>query len=255
SVALGQLQLALGDNDTAADAFAVLVDQVEQDGIENPWRRRFLPDAVEALVQVGRLEQADRLTVALEKRATTLGWPAATVAAGRCQALVQAARGEVKAALEGLDESLAEVGHVPEPLQLARTLIVRGQLERRRRDKRNAASSLEQAAEICDRIGATLWGQRARAELERLGQLTDPDELTPTEMQVARLAVTGLSNREIATAAFISQKTVEANMTRIYRKLGIHSRVELATWLAERDRAGEASDVEGHLLLRVAGGV
>jgi DNA-binding CsgD family transcriptional regulator len=63
----------------------------------------------------------------------------------------------------------------------------------------------------------------------------DPDELTATEARVAALAASGMTNREVAAAAFLSPKTVEANLSRVYRKLAIHSRAELGAWLAQRD--------------------
>jgi DNA-binding CsgD family transcriptional regulator len=80
-----------------------------------------------------------------------------------------------------------------------------------------------------------VWAQRARSELARLGRVDDPDELTATEARVAALAASGLTNREVAAAAFLSPKTVEANLSRVYRKLAIHSRAELGAWLAQRD--------------------
>jgi DNA-binding CsgD family transcriptional regulator len=160
------------------------------------------------------------------------------VSAARCRALIAAAHGNVQDASDGLDRALADGPEVPMPLELARTLIVKGQLERRRKHKREARQTLEHAARICDEMGAALWARRARTELARLGPTVDPDALTATEARVARLAAGGLTNREIAATAFLSPKTVEANITRIYRKLGIHSRAELGAWLADRDRAG-----------------
>jgi DNA-binding NarL/FixJ family response regulator len=86
---------------------------------------------------------------------------------------------------------------------------------------------------ISQEIDAKLWFRRAQAELARLGTHRAPGELTPTERRVAELATTGITNREIAAAAFMSPKTVEANLSRIYRKLGIRSRAQLAMRLAE----------------------
>ena len=79
-----------------------------------------------------------------------------------------------------------------------------------------------------ERIGAPLWVERARRELRRVGLRTEGDELTATERQVAELAATGLTNREIAERAFLSVKAVEGNLTRVYRKLEIRSRGGLA---------------------------
>jgi len=237
SVAVGHLELALGNDDAALRALAHSVQLVEQDGVVDPSRRPFLADAIEALVRIGDLDRADRLTAMLEERARTLDRRAAIVAAARCRALIAAARGDVDAALRGLDRVLDEDSRVPVPLELARALIVKGQLERRRKHKRRAGEALRQAAAICDEVGASLWAERCGTELARLGPVADPDDLTATEAQVARLAATGLTNREVSAAAFLSPKTVEANLSRVYRKLGIRSRAELGAWLAERDRA------------------
>jgi DNA-binding NarL/FixJ family response regulator len=85
-----------------------------------------------------------------------------------------------------------------------------------------------------------MWAEQARAELGRVGLRRAPDELTPTERRVAELAATGLTNREVASAAFMSPKTVEANLARVYRKLGIASRAELGARMADERRRVEA---------------
>ena len=236
STALGLLEVSLGHHDAALAVLADSVAIVEEQGVVEPSRKPFLPDAIEALVGLGGLDRADRLTCLLDERARALGYRAATLSAARCRALVEVARGDVDTALTNLDLALAATPTVPVPLELARTLIVRGQLERRRRHKREATESLRRALTICEDIGAALWAQRASTELARLGPPAhDPLALTATESQIARLAASGLTNREVAAAAFISQKTVEANISRIYRKLGIRSRAELGAWLAASD--------------------
>src|SRR5205823_1520542 len=120
-----------------------------------------------------------------------------------------------------------------QPVELGRTLLVRGMVERRNRQKRAARESLEGALETFSAIGADLWAERARAELGRIGgRAPSSVELTPTEDRVARLVVEGATNQEAAAALFLSVKTVEWNLSRIFRKLGIRSRTELARWLA-----------------------
>jgi DNA-binding CsgD family transcriptional regulator len=240
SNAVGLLEVSLGRHDAALSVLARSVALVEEQGVVEPSRRPFLPDAIEALVGLGDLDRADRLTCLLDERARALHYPTATLAAARCRALVGAARGDPGAALNGLDHVLAVTPTVPVPLELARTLIVKGQLERRRKHKRNAVESLGRALTMCDDIGAVLWARRASAELARLGPPDhDPLALTATEGRIARLAASGLTNREVAAEAFISQKTVEANISRIYRKLGIGSRAELGAWLATGDHPAE----------------
>ena len=95
--------------------------------------------------------------------------------------------------------------------------------------QRAARESLESALRRFDALGAARWADRARTELHRIaGRASDPLALTPTEEQVAKLVADGQTNPEVAAALFISVKTVEANLTRIYRKLGVTSRRELA---------------------------
>jgi DNA-binding NarL/FixJ family response regulator len=98
-----------------------------------------------------------------------------------------------------------------------------------RRDGRNARATLEDALEIFERIGARIWADRARAELGRLGgRAPSGDELTPTERRVAELVAEGRTNKDVAAALFVTVRTVESNLTRVYSKLGVRSRTELA---------------------------
>jgi DNA-binding NarL/FixJ family response regulator len=78
-----------------------------------------------------------------------------------------------------------------------------------------------------EELGTPLWAERARVELNRASGMRTRAELTASEQRVAELAATGITNREMAAALFISPKTVEANLSRIYRKLNIRSRAEL----------------------------
>jgi DNA-binding NarL/FixJ family response regulator len=120
------------------------------------------------------------------------------------------------------------------PLELARTLLVRGVLERRVRRRGLAKQSFERALEIFERVGARLWADRTRQELARLGlRRSSPGELTANERRVAELAAQGMTNRQVAAELFLSPKTVEANLSRVYRKLGIRSRAELGARVAE----------------------
>jgi DNA-binding CsgD family transcriptional regulator len=120
------------------------------------------------------------------------------------------------------------------PFERGRTLLVRGALERRARRRRQAKASFEQALAIFEHVGARLWAERARGELERVGlRRTVGGGLTEGERRVAELAARGLTNREVAATLFMSTKTVDANLTRVYRKLGVRSRAQLAARMAE----------------------
>ncbi len=152
--------------------------------------------------------------------------------AARSRALVAAARGELDRALSAIEAALAEHERLEMPFERARTLLTVGRLQRRRKRRKAARESLERSLDIFETLGAPLWADKARAELERTHLREAPHELTPTEEQVARVAASGLTNREIAERLFLSPKTVEANLARVYRKLGIRSRAELGAAMA-----------------------
>jgi DNA-binding NarL/FixJ family response regulator len=110
---------------------------------------------------------------------------------------------------------------------------VKGEVERRAKQKRAARSTLEQALGIFEALRAPLWAQMARDDLARVGGAVLPSsELTPTEQRIAQLVGEGMKNREVADALFISVKTVEANLSRIFHKLGVRSRTELTRRIA-----------------------
>jgi DNA-binding CsgD family transcriptional regulator len=151
--------------------------------------------------------------------------------------LLLAARGNLDGALAAAEEALARHERLPMPFELGRTLLAQGQLQRRAKHKRASRDSLQQAVQVFERLGAPLWAERARAELARIGlRPPAPLGLTPTEERVAEMVAAGHTNREVAQALFLSVHTVEDNLTRIYRKLGIRSRTELAA-----QRSGLAS--------------
>jgi DNA-binding NarL/FixJ family response regulator len=134
----------------------------------------------------------------------------------------------VDAAEQALRQAMAEHDRLPMPFERARTQLLLGQLQRRRRQKQIAAASLGDTMRIFQELGTPLWAERARAELERTNvSPTRDSELTPTERRVAELTASGLTNRDVAAKLFVSTKTVEANLTQVYRKLGIRSRAEL----------------------------
>ena len=124
------------------------------------------------------------------------------------------------------------------PIELGRALITLGQVQRRRGQRRAARETLERAGELFRNLGAPLWAERAAEELRRIPirRAASKDELTATEEQVAMLAAAGRTNREVAQALHMSPKTVEANLGRIYDKLGIRSRAELGARMVERQR-------------------
>jgi DNA-binding CsgD family transcriptional regulator len=196
-----------------------------------------LPDAIQALVALGRLDDAERLAALLEGRRPGHTWAQAVGA--RCRGLLLAARGACDEARAALQRSGAIHDRLPRMrYDRARTLLVLGLVQRRCNQRLAARASLQEADRLFAEVGATRWADNARAELERLGlRQGSGDELTPAEEQVAELASSGMTVREVAAALIISPKTVEAHLTRIYRKLGIRSRAELGRLMAGRTRA------------------
>ena len=113
------------------------------------------------------------------------------------------------------------------PFERARTQLVHGRILRRLKRKREARMALEDAQQAFAQLGAARWAETASAELRRLATRRAPAELTPTERQIAELAAAGFSNPEIAARMYVSRKTVEGNLGRVYRKLGVRSRAQL----------------------------
>lgn len=184
----------------------------------------------EALVTVGRGEDAAALAGALRSSpAGERAWCRAM--AGRIEALVASANGEHDSARALVAVSLAAHADLPEPFELARTLQVRGRIERNARRWGAARRALGDALERFDTLGAARWAEKAAADLARLPgrRPADGEVLTARERDVAELVGSGLSNKEVAARLHVSVRTVEANLSKVYAKLGVRSRTELAS--------------------------
>jgi DNA-binding CsgD family transcriptional regulator len=230
---LGFLALSLGDAQGAHAHLDPLVGALQRMGIGEPSVFPVLPNDAEALVALGRLDQAEELLDQLEARGRALDRAWALASAARGRALLAAARGNPKQALGHLEDALGEHQRLGYPFELARTLHAQGSILRRDKQKAAAKATLEQALGLFERLGASLWAESARAELGRVGlRPAGPAELTEAEAKVAELVAAGHTNRAIAGALFMSPRTVEAHLTRVYRKLGVRSRVELARLLS-----------------------
>jgi DNA-binding CsgD family transcriptional regulator len=227
---LGFLELSLGRPSEAEAYLARAIELSDQMGVREPAYFRIVPNEVEALVALGRLEEAEAILTPFEEAGTTLGRAWAIATGARCRALLLAARGDIAGASAAADEAVRVHDRLPLPFELGRTLLVRGTVERRAKRKREARETLTKALEVFDGLGAALWAEKTRAELARIGgRAASSLELTPTEDRVAALVAAGSTNREAADALFVSIHTVEANLKRIYRKLGVRSRTELAS--------------------------
>jgi DNA-binding CsgD family transcriptional regulator len=225
---LGILELSLGNAAEAGRLLSPLWDLLASRGHREPTAYPVLPNAIEALVASGDLAEAARLLAQLEEAGREFDSPWALATAARCRGLLAAARSDFDAALSHLEQALAEHERLPNPLERGRTLLALGIVHRRRKEKRAAREALDAAIAIFDDLPAPLWAGRARAERARIGGRVATGELTETERQIAELVAQGRSNKEVAARLFITARTVEGHLTRIYEKLGVISRAELA---------------------------
>ena len=227
--ALGFLELSIGDATATHDCLAPAIEAIEQMDMREPGFLPFVPDEVEALVALGELGDAERLTDRLDEQGRALDRAVALATAARCRGLISGARGDLAGAEAHLERALVEHARTQEPFETARTLLVAGALRRRMRQKKRAREPLDRALRTFNDLGAPLWSEKAERELARIGgRAPAPTELTPTEAQIAELVAEGRTNREVAETLFVSIHTVEANLKRIYRKLDVRSRTELA---------------------------
>jgi DNA-binding NarL/FixJ family response regulator len=232
---LGLAELAAGETASADRHLTEALEVFERVAFREPAIWRVDGDAIEAALAVGDVDRAEALLERFEERAARSRIPWSLAVSARCRALVLAAQGELDAAAEALESALAEHERCPMPFERARTLLVQGRLERRLKRKRQARLSLDAARELFAAAGAETWLARVDEELDRVAVRRAPEELSATELRIARLAAEGLSNKAIAEQAFVSVKTVESNLKRAYRKLGISSRAQLARALDRGD--------------------
>ncbi len=232
-----QAFIALSEDDPqeAVRIIKPVIADVEAFGIYEWPVAMAVPDAIEALVATGDRQTAARLITCLSAWGQRFDRPWATASSLRGRALLAAADGQLERASEAATDALSAHERLPMPFELGRTLLVLGRLQRRRGQRRAARDSLLSASDIFQHVGAVGWAGTAQAEARRIGVRRAPAELTASEQQVAELAADGLRNREIASRLFISHRTVEANLARAYRKLGVKSRVGLAATMARRE--------------------
>ncbi len=237
-LARGAAALGRDDSATAEAELGPLVAQLEGAGVMEPGALRSAPDEIEALIRLDRLDAAEIQLHRHVHRARASRRPVALASARRSQALLHAARGDLDAALQAADASLAAGSTPLPPFERGRALLVGGAVARRAKQKRVARERLEEAQQIFAGLGATGWLERAGDDLARIGGRTTSRGLTVTELRVAQLVADGMSNREVAAALFVSEKTVEATVSRVLAKLAIRSRAGLARRLEDLPPAG-----------------
>jgi DNA-binding CsgD family transcriptional regulator len=236
--ALGLIDLAAGRSEAAYTRLAELRADCQATHSIDPGENRYVGDLGEAMVLTGRLDEAERLSQEVVALGDRLARPSAVALGLRVRALVQAARKEIQGAQESFDAALAAHDLTPIPFERARTLLAWGAAQRRDGHRRAARESLENAVAVFEHLGASAWSANARAELRRMGgRRPGSQELTSAERQVAELVAQGRSNRDVAAQLVVTVRTVESNLTRVYAKLGVRSRTELAHLLASTDAA------------------
>ena len=222
--------ISLSIDDPAAALVPIdRIRQVLPAGSDAPVWLDFEGDEIEALVAVNRTSEAEQRIASLEQRASGQPRLRLRVWASRGKSLLLASQGDLAGALAALETALRRDDLPRAPFEHARTLLVKGQLERRAKHKQAARETLEQAAGIFDQLGAALWSAKARRELARISGRRRVDGLTETELRIAELVAAGRSNKEVASELFVTVRTVEWNLTRIYLKLGVRSRSQLAS--------------------------
>ena len=224
---LGQLELSADAPAAALGWLDPVADMLQARGIGEPGRIPFTPDLIEAWAATGQLDRAAGRLAWLQDAARRLDHPWARITAGRAHAALLLARRDPAAAAAAVAAIIPEARQRGLPFELGRCLLVLGTAQRKARQRRDAAASLDEAIAVFGGLGAARWQGLAAAQRARLAP--GPDQaLTATEERIAGLVAAGQTNPQIAAALYISVKTVEANLTRIYRKLGLRGRVDLA---------------------------
>lgn len=256
--ALGHAQLVGADHRGAVDTLRRVRELEREMGVTDPSRDRWHGDLAEALVRVGELDEAQAVIDATRIPATRLGRASILAVLDRSEALVRAARGDLDGAAALLTDARDRLGALGYALEEARASLALSRVERERHNPAAARTALNDAARIFKRAKALPWlelvgagpaaspapagtaeASAPAAEQARADQgIPDFSTLAAMERQVAALVLEGATNREIAATLFISVKTVEATLTRVYRKLGIRSRVDIVRLAAKRRAAG-----------------
>jgi DNA-binding NarL/FixJ family response regulator/energy-coupling factor transporter ATP-binding protein EcfA2 len=240
AAALGLCALSRGELAAAIDHLERAWDAGQAEGLGNPNVVPFAGDLAEALARAGATERAEQVLALLEERADATGLAYPQAAAARARGILAQNPAEAEAWFAS-----ARSAHRrrPVPFEQARTLLCEGEALRRARRPAASRRPLRHALTIFSSLAARPWAARAMTELAATGVRADAsrsalDSLSPQELQVARAVGQGLNNVEAAAALFVSRKTVEAHLTRAYRKLGVRSRTELTRLLVTCDKTG-----------------
>ena len=232
---LGDLELGLGRPGAAIEHYEAQAETLSEQGIADVDLSP-APELVDAYIRLRRDDDAASAAAEFIARAEAKGQPWALARAARCRGLL-AGPDQMDACF---DDALRLHDRTPDVFETARTRLAHGARLRRARRRVDARERLRSALATFERLGAGPWADQAEAELAATGETArrrDPstlDDLTPQELQIARLLADGKTTREAAAAIFVSPKTVEYHLRHVYQKLDIHSREELAERFAGR---------------------
>jgi DNA-binding CsgD family transcriptional regulator/predicted negative regulator of RcsB-dependent stress response len=227
TLCMGLLDLGEGRVDEAIDQIEAVARYADERGLYIPGVSPQL-ELAEAYVRAGRTADAEAVLASFGS-SELVSAPLPSALAERCRGLLA----EAGAVDEHFEEALALHERVESPFAVARTRLCYGERLRRAGRRVEAREQLRRALETFERIGARPWAERARAELRASGETLrrqepfEAEQLTPQELQIALQVAEGKTNKEVGAALFLSHKTVEFHLSRIYRKLDIHSRAEL----------------------------
>jgi DNA-binding CsgD family transcriptional regulator len=229
NTAIGVLELGLGRLPEAIASFEHVARFSERQNLSLVTVAQWAPDLIEAYIRSGRRQEAERLAERFDRAASASGHPWARATAARCRALLLG-EGEFAAAFEA---ALERHRDLESPYERARTELLYGERLRRARHRAEARARLLSALDTFESLSAASWANRARAELAASGHNVQGhaawrDTLTPQELHVALLVAEGKTNRETATALFLSEKTIEHHLHNAFAKLNVRSRTELA---------------------------
>ena len=226
----------------AAESLLEVWRHAQREGIDEPGVFPVAPDLVEALLELGEIDESVEVVERLEALAQAQEHPWGLATGVRCRALITLAHNFDDDAARGLEEAADGYGTLGLRFDRARSLLSLGRAQRRSRKWAGARASLEEAVATFE-SGSPGWAEQARSELERVGgrKPKGKGELTPAEQRVVDLAADGLSNKEIAGALFVTVNTVEVHLSSAYAKLGVRSRSQLARREAARSETAGRS--------------
>jgi DNA-binding CsgD family transcriptional regulator len=236
--ARGRLRLAQGQTEQGIADLTEALARVDADGDSRPdLRGKWAISLIAALMQAGRADEAREIADTALATARRLGVPRYIARGLHARALAGADGPDI----DQLQEAVSIYERIDAPMELAHALANLGTALRHRRHPADARDPLRRALDLAHACGARPLAERAEHELRAAGarprrdRITGRDALTASELRVAQLAIEGMTNRQIAETLFITCKTVESHLERVFRKLGIHARGELERAMARED--------------------